>query len=246
MNEFKKTSLRKKASKSQKDFIKSRVHKTGNKKIKSLSERLKQAKKKRSALSFVQYAVLIGLGLVIVGALSALIMLFVAVAQLPSAEELVAKTVAAQSTKILDRNGELLYEVHGDERRTVVALDQISPYLVKATLAAEDDEFYLHPGYDWKGMLRSVYIIVVSRLTGGSGQTVGGSTITQQFVKNAYLSREKRIVRKIKELILSLKLESNLQDREGQYTEDQAHWIDFGLCDEGKLGLENCLSLIHI
>lgn len=194
-------------------------------------------------LRAIYYLVLAGLGMMLVGLIIALLLLFISVAQLPSADELVAKTVAQQSTKILDRNGTLLYEIHGDERRTVVTLDQISPYMAKATLAAEDDEFYSHPGYDWKGVLRSVYLNTAGRLFGGNNFLVGGSTITQQFVKNAYLSNDKNLVRKIKELILSLKLESNLKSKEEELlksTELQPHWVDLGVCDEEQLGLATC------
>ncbi|MDD4351411.1 MAG: penicillin-binding protein [Candidatus Gracilibacteria bacterium] len=238
--------LRKRASEfAEKTFQTRKIGTKLREKYTSLKEHHQSLSPRKRFLRWFYYlAWLILLGIA-VGVVSSLILLFVAVVGLPSAEELVAKTVAAESTKIFDRNGELLYEVHGDERRTVVTLDEVSPYLVKATLAAEDDEFYLHPGYDWKGIARSVYIIVINKLTGQGTTLVGGSTITQQFVKNAYLSQEKRIVRKLKELILSLKLEANLKDKEKKYIKEgktQAHWIDFEICDEEQVGIETCRS----
>ncbi|OHB23265.1 MAG: hypothetical protein A3J67_04160 [Parcubacteria group bacterium RIFCSPHIGHO2_02_FULL_48_10b] len=108
-----------------------------------------------------------------------------------------------QSTKIYDRAGEiLLYEIHGEERRTVIPFEQIPDYLKKATIAIEDDNFYGHPAFDWRAIVRA---IAVDILRGGLAQ--GGSTITQQLVKKAFLTDEKTLARKIKELALALKME---------------------------------------
>lgn len=115
-----------------------------------------------------------------------------------------------QSTKIFDRTGDiLLYEIHGDEKRTVVKLDQISPYLVKAAVATEDKKFYRHIGIDFKGIFRSIYKDIVA------GEKVqGGSTITQQLIKNSILSGEKKYTRKIKEIILALGTEQKFSKDE--------------------------------
>jgi membrane peptidoglycan carboxypeptidase len=111
--------------------------------------------------------------------------------------------VAAQSSVIVDRNGEVLYAIHGDENRTIVPIKQISTYATQATLAIEDDQFYKHSGVDFGAILKAVcYEMHVC------SQPRGGSTITQQFVKNAFLSSERTYSRKLKEIILSLKLES--------------------------------------
>jgi len=110
-----------------------------------------------------------------------------------------------QSTKIYDRSGKiLLYEIHGEEKRTYVALNEIPDYAQKATLAIEDAEFYNHPAFNWKSLLRA---IIVNLKEGKFVQ--GGSTITQQVVKNTYLTPEKTIQRKIKEILLALKLEKH-------------------------------------
>ena len=108
-----------------------------------------------------------------------------------------------QSTKIYDRTGEImLYDLHQDVRRTVVPFDQISPHVKNATVAIEDDQFYNHFGIDIKAIIRAA---VSNVQEGGLGQ--GGSTITQQVIKNSVLQREKTFTRKAKEAILALKLE---------------------------------------
>lgn len=121
---------------------------------------------------------------------------------LPDPKKL-AERQMTESTKIYDRTGEhLLYEIHGEEKRTVVPLTQISNYLIKATLAAEDDDFYNHKGIDFRSILRAAWSDVK-----GGGVHQGGSTITQQFIKNSILTPERTFSRKFKELILSLELE---------------------------------------
>ena len=109
----------------------------------------------------------------------------------------------SQSTKIFDRTGTiLLYDVHKDIRRTVVPFDKINPYIKNATVAIEDDQFYQHFGIKPTAILRAM---LANLKSGGYGQ--GGSTITQQIVKNSLLGNEKTITRKIKEWILAIRLE---------------------------------------
>ncbi|MDP3971056.1 MAG: penicillin-binding protein [bacterium] len=120
---------------------------------------------------------------------------------LPSPDQL-ENRVLAESTKIYDRSGEhLLYETGKDVRRTYTKIEDISPYMADATVALEDKKFYEHKGFDPVGILRSAGINVAT------DQQVGGSTITQQFVKMAIVGNEKTYSRKIKELILSVELE---------------------------------------
>lgn len=105
----------------------------------------------------------------------------------------------AQSTKIYDRTGEiLLYDVHQNIKRTIVPFDEISPLLKNAVIAIEDTEFYQHRGVSPRGIARAI-------LYGGTRG--GGSTITQQVIKKTLLTDEKLITRKLKELILSFRLE---------------------------------------
>lgn len=108
-----------------------------------------------------------------------------------------------QSTKIYDRTGEnLLYDVYTNVRRTVVPFESISPNIKKATLAIEDINFYDHGGVRPTSIARAFLVNATSM-----SFSQGGSTITQQVVKNSLLSKDKTISRKLKELVLSLKLE---------------------------------------
>ena len=109
----------------------------------------------------------------------------------------------SESTKIYDRAGMvLLYEIHGEEKRTIVKSDQISQHLKDAAIVAEDFSFYEHGGIDYKSIIRAFLIdIYRGRLS------QGGSTITQQLIKNSFLSTEKTFTRKIKEIILAIKIE---------------------------------------
>jgi penicillin-binding protein 1C len=122
---------------------------------------------------------------------------------LPNPNKLSDRAVA-ESTRIFARDGTtLLYEIHGDKRRTVVELADIQPLAIQATIAVEDRDFYKHKGFSPKGILRSLFTDILS---GGSAQ--GGSTITQQFIKNAILTNEKTLTRKAKEIVLALEMES--------------------------------------
>ncbi len=108
-----------------------------------------------------------------------------------------------ESTKIYDRTGQvLLYDIHGEEQRTVVNFDQISSYLKEATVVTEDVDFYHHPGIDIKAILRAAFANLIGRKI-----SQGGSTITQQFIKGSILTPEQTFTRKIKEAVLSLELE---------------------------------------
>lgn len=107
-----------------------------------------------------------------------------------------------QSTKIYDSTGtHLLYEI-GDIHRTLVPLDKISALAIHATLAAEDDKFYEHHGIALNGIIRG---LILKPLTGQRAQ--GGSTITQQLIKNSILSPERTLQRKVKEAVLAVELE---------------------------------------
>ncbi|KPJ57566.1 hypothetical protein AMJ49_00375 [Parcubacteria bacterium DG_74_2] len=115
-----------------------------------------------------------------------------------------------QSTKIYDRTGEiLLYEIYGEEKRTLVSLDKIPEYLKNAVIVAEDANFYHHFGIDLKGIARA--ILVDLRI---KKPVYGGSTIPQQLIRSTFLSLEKTAQRKIREIILALEL-----DR--RYSKDQ-------------------------
>jgi 1A family penicillin-binding protein len=112
------------------------------------------------------------------------------------------------ATKIYDREGKLLYDVFADQRRTPVSLEEVPQHLKNATVAVEDKNFYKHRGFDPKGILRAVYNIVIYR------RLQGGSTLTQQLVKNVLLTPKRTLSRKIKEFILAVQIES-------KYSKDQ-------------------------
>ena len=122
---------------------------------------------------------------------------------LPSADLLEGRT-EAQSTKIFDRNGEPLFEVYDSNngRRTVVPISKIPLVLKQATLATEDPSFYSNPGVDARGILRAIYYLAVT----GEPVSGGGSTITQQLVRNTLITAEPTIQRKIREAILAVEV----------------------------------------
>lgn len=109
-----------------------------------------------------------------------------------------------ESTQIFDRNGNLIANIHGDEDRVVVPLKQISPSIQQAVMAIEDNRFYEHNGVDLKGTLRAL----MANLNADES-VQGGSTITQQLVKNLFLTPEKSYTRKIAEAILALRVEKH-------------------------------------
>jgi penicillin-binding protein 1C len=121
-----------------------------------------------------------------------------------------------QSTKIYDRTGEIvLYDLHQDVKRTVVPFEKISRHIKNATVAIEDDTFFEHAGVRPMAILRSMYTNVLNGVGPFGG--AGGSTITQQVIKNSILVREKTLTRKIKEAILAIRLEQVL-------TKDEILW----------------------
>lgn len=119
---------------------------------------------------------------------------------LPSAEEFRTRNPAI-STKIYDRNGNVLYTIFKDENRTPIKLDEVPMHVRLATIAVEDAEFYNHHGFSPRGILRAITTYLKT------GKQTGGSTITQQLVKNALLSPEKTISRKARELVLAIQTE---------------------------------------
>lgn len=136
-----------------------------------------------------------------------------ATTKLPSVEDAQQLTFS-QSTVIYDRKAleenanlpeHILYVIHGDENRNYVPLSAMSPWVEKATLAIEDDTFYSHWGFDLGGLFKAV----LSEL--GVGPTRGGSTITQQLIKNTFLSNERTWTRKFKEILLAVKMEGKYE-----------------------------------
>jgi len=110
------------------------------------------------------------------------------------------------STKIYDRTGKiLLYDIHKDTKRTDISSEEMGVNIKNATVAIEDSEFYNHGGIRITSIIRAI----LTNIFGGS-RTQGGSTITQQLVKNALLTQEKSYTRKIKEWVLAIKIDNSI------------------------------------
>ena len=127
---------------------------------------------------------------------------------LPDVHALRSRWNPPQTTRILARDGSVLAELF-IERRTVVPLENLPEDLVKALLAAEDAEFYAHRGLDWPGMVRALWVNI---RRGTVAQ--GASTITQQVVKNVLLNSERSLARKVREVLLARRIESELGKNE--------------------------------
>jgi len=140
----------------------------------------------------------IALVLIVVAFLAIFVYLY---KQLPSPNNLTSNENFPVSTQIFDRNGQLLYEIYGNENRIPIKIADLPDYVIQATIAIEDKSFYSHHGLDLRGLLRAGF----NNFSGGDIQ--GGSTITQQLVKNALLSKEKTLQRKIKEAVLAIMTE---------------------------------------
>ena len=132
---------------------------------------------------------------------------------LPDPDSIATRKVG-ESTKIYDSTGEiLLYDIHGEEKRTIIPWEQIPETIKEATLASEDSDFYNHKGLDLRGIARAFFKDIINL-----GVSQGGSTITQQLVKKALLGDERTISRKIKEAVLAIEIER-------RYTKDQIFWM---------------------
>ncbi|MBI2430747.1 MAG: penicillin-binding protein [Candidatus Levybacteria bacterium] len=125
---------------------------------------------------------------------------FVILKDLPSPTRLNSAELP-QSTQIFDRNDTLLFTIYTQRNQTLVPLSDIPVFLQQATIAKEDKDFYKHGAIDIRGIVRALYSTLVQK------KLQGGSTITQQLVKNSLLSQERTITRKVKEIILSFATE---------------------------------------
>jgi penicillin-binding protein 1C len=113
------------------------------------------------------------------------------------------------STVFLDRDDKVIYEMYKDENRIPIDIKDIPEYLKKGTIAIEDKNFYTHGGFSITGIIRGVFVSSILK-----GRAEGGSTLTQQLIKNSLLSSERTVTRKIKEFILAVEVER-------RYTKDQ-------------------------
>jgi membrane peptidoglycan carboxypeptidase len=136
--------------------------------------------------------------------------------------------VPVETTFLYDADGNELAELSGGENRTSVALEEVSPHLIDAVLAAEDREFFNHPGVNFAAITRAA----IADLRGQPLQ--GGSTITQQYVKLVFTGAERTIVRKLKEATLAVKIERELSKEE--ILERYLNRIYFGRGGPGRHG----------
>jgi len=150
--------------------------------------------------------ILVGLGILL--AAVGIYEYYTIASTLPSVEDLRARASQFETTRLLDRNGNILYEILDPNagRRTYISLDKISPYLVAATIATEDKDFYAHPGFDPIAILRALWNNVIS----GGEEGGGASTITQQLARTLLLSPQERsqrtFLRKTREIILAAEI----------------------------------------
>ncbi len=155
-------------------------------------------RKNTLSLGFSVVLVVFGLGFIWIASL-----------KIPDLSDLTERKVF-ESTKIYDRTGEiLLYDMGQNIKRTLIPLKDISDYVKKAVVAVEDRNFYTHGGFDFEALLRAVWVDIKT-----FSLSQGGSTISQQVVKNSILTMDKTITRKLKEIILSIKLDGVLEKDE--------------------------------
>lgn len=147
--------------------------------------------------------------LFLIGIMSSLVLFTWISRSLPDPNRLLERQVP-QSTKIYDRTGEeVLYDIHGEEKRTLVNISELPDYIKYATIAIEDKDFYHHSGISLWGIFRGTIWQVIR-----GKRAQGGSTLTQQFIKNSILTDERTITRKIKEWILAYKVEQKFSKDE--------------------------------
>ncbi|MFH0846258.1 MAG: transglycosylase domain-containing protein [Patescibacteria group bacterium] len=167
--------------------------------LKKTLKKIKRIKKIEWFLFFFVFCMFLG----------GIIFLWISTFKIPDLNTISDRRVS-ESTKIYDRTGEiLLYDLHKNTKRTIVPYEEISSYIKNATVAIEDAEFYQHHGVKPLAFLRSA---LANLRTLSFGQ--GGSTITQQVVKNSILTSEKKITRKLKEWVLAYKLEQIMNKEE--------------------------------
>jgi penicillin-binding protein 1C len=176
-----------------------KIHRQGTASPRSVGARLDRVQRRLFWLRVIR----IGAVASAVGVILAIIGFFTLFAyyskDLPKPGQIVRKD--GFSTKLYDRTGALLFDVYDEERRTPVTIATVPEILKQATVAVEDKDFYKHQGFDLLTVLRIPYNYIVR------GKLIGGSTLTQQLVKNALLTNERSLPRKFKELILSLQIE---------------------------------------
>lgn len=189
------------------DFLKNKKVK---KKIKKTKKEVK--KQKNKIITFIKwvFSFFTIISLIILGGL---FILFSSL-EIPSVENFDKRKIS-NSTKIYDNTGEiLLYDIHENIQRSVVTSNQISQNTKDAIISIEDHNFYNHHGVVWKSTFRAIIQTLASKLGVITSGSAGGSTLTQQVVKNTLLTNERTITRKMKEWVLAYKIEEKLSKDE--------------------------------
>ena len=167
-----------------------------------IAPRRQQVQQKKRGLAWPSWSTILRVAVwataIVLVALAALFAVYAK--DLPDPNRLLARDVP-QSTKIYARDGSLLYEIHGEVKRTLIPFDQMNGNVKNGTVAIEDKNFYHEGGISYSGIIRSALVDIVHL-----GKAQGGSTITQEFVRNALLTQDKTWSRKIKEVILSIEI----------------------------------------
>jgi 1A family penicillin-binding protein len=166
----------------------------------SVKIRIVEMRKRIDKRKFWMRVLMVALGGMVLSVILLMILLVWFSKDLPTPTSVVRREGFA--SRIYDRNGELLYDVYKDAKRTPVVWEDIPEYLKQATVAVEDKDFYKHQGFDPLTPFRIIKNVFYF------GKITGGSTLTQQLSRNVLLSTERTVTRKIRELILSIQIEA--------------------------------------
>lgn len=192
-----------------------------------------KTKKKKRKISYFRLAIVIFLLLAFIGAGAVGGVVLATVKNAPEIDPRNIYSSLNESSVILDENGNLIEKIQTQEFRTIVELNQIPEHMQNAIIAIEDERFRSHKGVDPRGILGAISDYVKNR-----GQLRGGSTITQQLVKNVYLTHDRDMGRKIKEAYLSLQLERELT--KDQILEAYLNIVYFG---QGAYGVQEAAQI---
>lgn len=163
----------------------------------------KKKSKKQKIFKIIRNIILIIIGLFLIGA--AVLAFYISTITIPDFSNFANRRID-NSTQLYDRTGKiLLYDVHSNVKRTQISGDKISPYIKNATVAIEDKYFYTHHGIRPTSIIRAL----IANIKAGSF-VQGGSTIDQQLIKNALLTQDKSIIRKITEWAMAIKLDTQV------------------------------------
>ena len=170
--------------------------------VRQARRRRQRGRSRGGAWRWVRWIVLVFVLVAIASLAAGAGVIYALTRNLPTLDELQRREYA-QNTVIYDRDGRIIAELHGAENRVVVKSDGISDVMKQATVAVEDQRFYEHHGVDAVGVARAMF----ENLKAGA-VVQGGSTITAQYVKNAYVGGERSVARKVREAVLAWQLEN--------------------------------------